>query len=57
LEVLRKEGTDGVRYALCKTTGQHGGYNPPAWRHRATAEQKRRAGTVENREDPLGGVE
>ena len=42
LEVLREEGTDGVRYALWDATGWHRDYSPPAWRNRATVEQKRR---------------
>jgi hypothetical protein len=42
LEVLREEGIDGVRYALWDaTTGWHRDYSPPAWRNRATTEQKR----------------
>ena len=41
LEVLREEGIDGVRYALWDTTGWHRDYSPPAWRNRATEEQKR----------------
>ena len=42
MEVLRKEGIDAVRYALWDATGWHRYYSPPAWRHRATAEQKRK---------------
>ena len=42
LEVLREEGLDGVRYALWDATGWHSDYSPPAWRNRATEEQKRR---------------
>ena len=42
LEVLREEGTDGVRYALWDATGWHRGYSSPALRHQATAEQDRR---------------
>ncbi len=41
LEVLREEGLDGVRYALWDATGWHRDYSPPAWRNRATEEQKR----------------
>ena len=41
LEVLREEGIDGVRYALWNASGWHRDYSPPAWRSRATAEQKR----------------
>lgn len=41
LEVLRDEGIDGVRCALWDTRGWHRDYSPPAWRNRATAEQKR----------------
>ncbi len=41
VEVLREGGTDGVRYALWNATGWHRDYSPPAWRNRATAEQKR----------------
>ena len=41
MEVLREEGLDGVRYALCNVSGWHRDYSPPAWRNRATAEQKR----------------
>ncbi len=40
-EVLREEGIDGVRYALWDVTGWHRDYSPPAWRNRATEEQKR----------------
>ena len=41
LEVLREEGIDGVRYALWNVSGWHRDYSPPAWRSRATEEQKR----------------
>ena len=41
VEVLREEGLDAVRYALWDATGWHRDYSPPAWRNRATAEQKR----------------
>lgn len=41
MEVLREEGTDGVRYALWNVSGWHRDYSPPAWRSRATEEQKR----------------
>ena len=41
LEVLREEGVDGVRYALWNVSGWHRDYSPPAWRNRATDEQKR----------------
>ena len=41
LEVLCEEGIDGVRYALWNTSSWHRDYSPPAWRSRATAEQKR----------------
>src|ERR671921_112128 len=41
LEVLREEGINGVRYALWDATGWHRDYSPPAWRNRATEEQKR----------------
>ncbi len=42
VEVLREEGIDAVRYALWDATGWHRDYSPPAWRNRATAEQKRK---------------
>ncbi len=42
MEVLREEGLDAVRYVLWDATGWHRDYSPPAWRHRATAEQKKR---------------
>jgi hypothetical protein len=42
VEVLREEGIDAVRYALWDAIGWHRDYSPPAWRHRATAEQKKR---------------
>jgi len=42
VEVLREEGLDGVRYALWDATGWHRDYSPPAWRNRATEEQKKR---------------
>ena len=42
VEVLREEGIDAVRYALGEATGWHRGYTPLDWRHRDTAEQKRR---------------
>ncbi len=42
VEVLREEGLDGVRYVLWDATGWHRDYSPPAWRNRATEEQKRR---------------
>ncbi len=41
LEVLREEGTAGVRYALWTVSGWHRDYSPPVWRNRATEEQKR----------------
>jgi hypothetical protein len=41
LEVLREEGIDGVRYSLWDATGWHRDYSSPAWRSRATDEQKR----------------
>ena len=41
IEVLRQEGLEAVRYALRDMTGWHRGYSPPAWRNRATEEQKR----------------
>jgi hypothetical protein len=40
-EGLREEGIDAVRYALWDATGWHRDYSPPAWRNRATEEQKR----------------
>src|SRR3990170_4118330 len=42
VEVLREEGLDGVRYVLWDATGWHRDYSPPAWRNRATEEQKRK---------------
>ena len=41
VEVLREEGLDAVRYTLWDATGWHRDYSPPAWRTRATEEQKR----------------
>ncbi len=41
VEVLREEGIDAVRYVLWDATGWHKDYSPPAWRNRATEEQKR----------------
>jgi hypothetical protein len=41
VEVLREEGTDGVRYALWDATGWHRDYSPPARRIRATEQQKK----------------
>ena len=41
VEVLREEGIDAVRYVLWDATGWHRDYSPPAWRSRATEEQKR----------------
>ena len=41
VEVLREEGMDAVRYVLWDATGWHRDYSPPAWRRRATEEQKR----------------
>ena len=40
VEVLREEGIDAVRYVLWDATGWHRDYSPPAWRNRATEEQK-----------------
>ncbi len=40
VEVLHKEGLEAVRYALWDVTGWHRDYSPPAWRNRATEEQK-----------------
>jgi hypothetical protein len=42
VEVLREEGVDAVRYTLWDATGWHRDYSPPAWRNRATEEQKRK---------------
>jgi hypothetical protein len=42
VKVLREEGLDAVQYVLWDATGWHRDYSPPAWRHRATAEQKRK---------------
>jgi hypothetical protein len=39
---LREEGLDAVRYVLWDATGWHRDYNSPAWRNRATEEQKKR---------------
>ena len=41
VEVLREEGIEAVRYILWEATGWHRDYSPPAWRNRATEEQKR----------------
>jgi hypothetical protein len=41
VEVLHKEGLEALRYVLWDATGWHRDYSPPAWRNRATAEQKR----------------
>ena len=43
MEVLREEGLYAVRYVLWDATGWHREYSPPAWRNRATAEQKRKS--------------
>ncbi len=40
VEVLREEGIDAVRYVLWDATGWHRDYSLPAWRNRATEEQK-----------------
>ncbi len=42
VEVLREEGIEAVRHVLWDTTGWHKDYSPPAWRNRATEEQKRK---------------
>ncbi len=42
MEVLREEGIEAVRYVLWDATGRHRDYSPPAWRRRATEEQKRK---------------
>ncbi len=41
VEVLREEGINDVRHVLWDATGWHYDYSPPAWRNRATTEQKR----------------
>ena len=41
VEVLREEGVDAVRYVLWDAVSWHRDYSPPAWRNRATEEQKR----------------
>ena len=41
VEVLREEDLNAVRYVLWDATAWHRDYSPPAWRNRATAEQKR----------------
>ncbi len=40
VKVLREEGIDAVRYVLWDATGWYRDYSPPAWRNRATKEQK-----------------
>ena len=42
VEVLSEEGVDAVRYVLWDATGWHRAYSPPAWRNRATEEQRRK---------------
>ena len=42
LEVPREEGIDAVRCVLWDATCWHRDYSPPAWRNRATGEQKRK---------------
>lgn len=42
IEVLREGGIDAVRYTLWDATGWHRDYSSPAWRNRATEEQKRK---------------
>jgi hypothetical protein len=37
---LCEEGLDAVRYTLWDATGWQRDYSPPAWRNRATTEQK-----------------
>ena len=39
--MLRDEGIDAVGHVLWEATGWHKDYSPPAWRNRATDEQKR----------------
>ncbi len=41
VEMLREEGLDAVRHILWDSTRWHRDYSPPAWRNRATEEQKR----------------
>ena len=41
VEVLHKEGLEAVRSALWEMMGWHQGYTSPAWRNRATKEQKK----------------
>src|SRR3954453_15901044 len=41
VEVLREEGIDAARYVIWDATGWHRYCSPPAWRNRATEEQKR----------------
>ncbi len=41
VEVLREEGLDAAQHVLWDVTGWQRDYSPPAWRHRATEEQKR----------------
>ena len=41
MEVLREEGTHGVRYVLWDATGHRREFDPLPWRNRATEEQKR----------------
>src|SRR5918993_1000972 len=42
VEILREEGLNAVRNAIWYATGWHRDYSPPAWRNRATEEQKRK---------------
>jgi CPA1 family monovalent cation:H+ antiporter len=54
--MLAEECLDGVRYALCDATGWHRDYSPPAWRNRATEEQKRIGWEMAVQEDYRNGL-
>ncbi len=41
VEVLRTEGIEGVRYALCDMIGRHRDHDPCVWRSRADEKLKR----------------
>ncbi len=58
VEMLREEGLDAVRHVLWDATGWYGDHSPPAWRNRATAEQKRIGWEMRMRirKDPVHGA-
>jgi hypothetical protein len=53
VKVLREEGLEAVRHVLSDAAGWHRDYSQPAWRNRATEEQKREGWEMRVRMDRI----